>query len=209
MMCRPKTTKNHPKESIRTPMGNDLHFETFPLLETERLILRELRPEDAEAVFRILSDAEVVRYYDPLMTHLEQAQRSIERHRARFENNEGIRWGITIKGEDTIVGNCGFFRDKDNFSAALSYVLAKSSWNKGFMPEALSAIIAFGFEHYHLHRIEAHVARPNLASVRVLQKLGFQEEGLLRESLFENKRFHDEKVFALLKSDFRQKGSRE
>ena len=71
-------------------MGNDLHFETFPLLETERLILRELRPEDAEAVFRILSDAEVVRYYDPLMIHLEQAQRSIERHRARFENNEGI-----------------------------------------------------------------------------------------------------------------------
>ncbi len=187
-------------------MGNDLHFETFPLLETERLILRELRPEDAEAVFRILSDAEVVRYYDPLMTHLEQAQRSIERHRARFENNEGIRWGITIKDEDTIVGNCGFFRDKDNFSAALSYVLAKSSWNKGFMTEALEAIVAFGFEHYQLHRIEAHVARPNLASVRVLQKLGFQEEGLLRESLFENNRFHDEKVFALLKSDFLNKG---
>ena len=190
-------------------MGNDLHFETFPLLETERLILRELRPEDAETVFRLLSDAEVVRYYDPLMTHLEQAQRSIERHRARFENNEGIRWGITMKGEDTIVGNCGFFRDKDNFLAELSYVLAKSYWNKGFMPEALEAIIAFGFEHYQLHRIEAHVALPNLASVRVLQKLGFQEEGLLRERLFENNRFHDEKAFALLKSDFRQKGSLE
>src|SRR5260370_3771082 len=136
-------------------MGNDLHFETFPLLEPERLILRELRPADAETVFRLLSDDEVVRYYDPLMTHLEQGQRRIERHRARFENNEGIRWGITIKGEDTIVGNCGFFRGKDNFSAALSYVLAKSSWNKGFMPEALEAIIAFGFEHYQLHRIEA------------------------------------------------------
>ena len=169
------------------------------MLETKRLILRELQPEDAEAIFRILSDEQVVRYYDTLMTQLEQAQSVIARHRKRFENNEGIRWGITLKGDMEVVGNCGFFIDSRNRCAILSYVLERPYWNRGIMTEALEAIIPFGFDHYRLHRIEAHVALPNLASLRVLKKLGFQEEGLLGKRMYEN-RFHDEKVVALLKS---------
>lgn len=186
-------------------MQHEIQFEAFPVLETQRLILRELKLEDAGAMFQFASNVEVVRYYDPPMTTLEQVQRSIERHRTRFENGEGIRWGITVKREQDVVGTCGFFRDTPNFLASMSYVLDRPFWNKGLMTEALVAIIQFGFDHFQLHRIEADVAIPNVASLRVLQKLGFREEGRRRERLFENDNFHDEIVFSLLKSDERRK----
>ncbi|MFL5695207.1 MAG: GNAT family N-acetyltransferase [Ktedonobacteraceae bacterium] len=182
-------------------MSYNKRLETFPVLETQRLVLRELQPEDAAILFRFYSDEEVMRYYDTPMNRLEQVQRSIAAHRSRFENNEAIRWGITIKGTKDVVGNCGFYRDSYSQFAILSYVLARPYWGKGLMTEALKAIITFGFDHYYLHRIEAHVAVPNLASQRVLQKLGFKKEGFLRERFYENNHFHDEWVFALLKGD--------
>jgi [ribosomal protein S5]-alanine N-acetyltransferase len=182
-------------------MSYNKRLETFPVLETQRLVLRELQLEDAEMLFRIYSDEEVMRYYDTPMNRLEQVQRSIAAHRSRFENNEGIRWGISIKGSKDIVGNCGFYQDSYSQYALLSYVLARPYWGKGLMTEALRAIIAFGFDHYQLHRIEAHVVVSNQASLRVLQKLGFKKEGFLRERFYENNHFHDEWVFALLKSD--------
>jgi ribosomal-protein-alanine N-acetyltransferase len=182
-------------------MSYNKRLETFPVLETQRLVLRELQLEDAEMLFRIYSDEEVMRYYDTPMNRLEQVQRSIAAHRSRFENNEAIRWGISIKGSKDIVGNCGFYRDSYSQYALLSYVLARPYWGKGLMTEALRAIIAFGFDHYQLHRIEAHVVVSNQASLGVLQKLGFKKEGFLRERFYENNHFHDEWVFALLKSD--------
>ncbi len=69
------------------------------------------------------------------------------------------------------------------------------------MTEALTAIIQFGFEHIHLHRIEAQVAYPNLASTRLLEKLGFQEEGRLRDRQYANNQFVDERMFGLINTN--------
>ncbi len=183
-------------------MSLSSHLQTFllsfPLLETERLVLRQMEREDAKDSFLFLADEETMRFYDHPFTQFEQAEKSILRHQKRFADREAIRWGITLKGEDKVVGNCGYAWDADNFSAALSYILAKPYWNKGIMSEALAAILQFGFDSCRLHRIEAHVALPNHASAQVLRKLGFQEEGLLRESLYVDTQFYDEKMFALL-----------
>lgn len=179
-------------------MSVSSHLQTFPLLETERLVLRQMEREDAKDSFLFLADEETMRFYDPPFTQFEQAEKSILRHQKRFADREAIRWGITLKGEDKVVGNCGYSWDADNFSAELSYILAKPYWNKGIMSEALAAILQFGFDSCRLHRIEAHVALPNHASAQVLRKLGFQEEGLLRESLYVDNQFYDEKMFALL-----------
>ena len=78
----------------------------------------------------------------------------------------------------------------------------------GLMIEALEAVVRFGFECYRLHRIEAHVAVPNRALLRLLQKLGFREEGLLRERFFVDGRFHDETMLSLLEGDFAPVGGR-
>ncbi len=182
-------------------MNNNWQSIVFPILETERLILRELQSGDAEAIFRFLSNEEIVRYYDQPMMNLQQARSLIQRQHMRFENGEAIRWGITVKGHKKVVGTCGFFRDITNFYAGISYILDRPYWNKGIMTEALQVMMPFGFNSYQLNRVEAHIARPNQASQRVLEKLGFQEEGILRQRLFENNHFHDEKVFALLKRD--------
>ncbi|GCE29759.1 N-acetyltransferase [Dictyobacter alpinus] len=180
-------------------MGLHIQLDTFPVLDTERLILRQLAATDAQDAFLFLSDEENMRYYDPApMTRLEQAEKSIERHRRRFAEQEALRWGIVLKGENKIIGTCGYSWDTDNHYAVLSYILSKHSWKKGIMTEALTAIIQFGFEHIHLHRIEAQVAYPNLASARLLEKLGFQEEGRLRDRQYVDHQFVDERIFALL-----------
>jgi [ribosomal protein S5]-alanine N-acetyltransferase len=182
-------------------MLDSAQLHTFPVLETERLLLRELTLKDAEALFSILSDSDGVRFYDIPFIHIEQARRAIERHRLRFRYNEALRWAITLKSENRLLGNCGYSWDKDNHFAVLSYVLARPYWNQGIMTEALNAIIPFGFKNCHLHRIEADVSLPNIASQRVLQKLGFHEEGLRRGRFLVDGRYYDEKIFALLADD--------
>ena len=186
-------------------MSDETRSESFPVLETQRLLLRELQPSDAEAAFQFYSDPDVMRYYDVPMTRLEDVREAIAEHRRRYENDAAMRWAITLKGEDTVIGTCGYWRDSTPddscWYATMSYVLAQPYWNQGIVTEALRAIIRYGFDHYRLHRIEAHAVIANPASLRVLRKLGFQEEGHLRERFFEHGRFHDEKLFGLLSRD--------
>ena len=180
-------------------MGFHIHLHTCPTLETERLLLRQLAAPDAQDYFLFMSDEETIRYYDPApMTQFEQAEQSIERPRRRFAEQEALRWGITLKGENRVIGNGGYAWEAENHLAVLSYILSKPYWNQGIMTEALTAMIQFGFEHLHVHRMEAIVASPNLASVRLLEKLGFQEEGRLRDRQYVNHQFVDERIFALI-----------
>ncbi len=187
-------------------MGLHIPLNTFPILETERLILRQLAAPYAQNCFLFMSDEENIRYYDPEpMPQLEQAEKGIERHRRRFAQQEAIRWGITLKGENQgenrVIGASGYSWDAENQSAGLSYILSKPYWNQGIMTEALTAMIQFGFDHIHLHRIEARVAYPNLASARLLEKLDFQEEGRLRDAQYANNQFVDERIFALINTN--------
>jgi [ribosomal protein S5]-alanine N-acetyltransferase len=180
-------------------------MEEFPQLETKRLVLRELRPDDAEAIFHIFGDEEVMRYRDVLaFTCLEEAQQFLERMRSRREQGEEMHWGITLKEEDHIVGSCGYSWHLGRQFGAIGYDLARFYWKQGIMTEAIGALLRFGFEVRNLHRIEAKVRLGNAASIRLLQKLGFQEEGMLRESLFLNNHFFDVKIFSLLKSEYRK-----
>ena len=184
-------------------MSRSTNQEAFPLLETKRLILRQMRPEDAKAIFRIYGDEEVMRYRDVLaFTRLEEAQQFLEGVRARYEQGEEMHWAITLKGEDSLIGSCGYSWHLGRHFGAIGYDLARLYWKQGIMTEAIGALLRFGFEVRNLHRIEARVRRGNEASMRLLRRLGFQEEGLLRECLFLNNSFYDVKVFSLLKSEY-------
>jgi [ribosomal protein S5]-alanine N-acetyltransferase len=183
-------------------MNVDQPTPTFPVLETPRLVLRELRPDDAEDAFRFFSDEEAMRFYDTPIQTIDAVRELIPRHRQRFETNQAIRWAITIKGEDRVIGTCGYRRDgtspETSGNAMMSYVLARPYWNQGYTTEALRAIIPYGFEHYGLHRIEAYVVTANPGSIRVLEKLGCVEEGRKRESFWFDGRFYDEHLFGCL-----------
>lgn len=180
-------------------------FAAFPRLETERLLLRQVTPDDAEAIFRVFSDAEVTRYYDlaPIVSQ-DEARAIIERWRQRFAARQTIRWGITRRGEDRVLGTCGLGGDTwlaPVARADVGYDLARDCWRQGIMGEALSVVLQFAFDRAGLNRVGALVMPGNVASMRLLRGLGFQHEGLLREYAFFKGQFQDLHSYSLLRRE--------
>jgi ribosomal-protein-alanine N-acetyltransferase len=184
-------------------------FAAFPVLQSERLVLRALTPADTDAMFRIMSDPRVVRYFGmgPMQSPQAAAER-IANIEASFAEKNGIRWAITRRGSDELIGTCGFWRlVKPHFRAEIGYELAPEAWGQGIMAEAVGAALAFGFGTMGLHSVEANIHPDNAASRRVLEKLGFVQEGYFRESYYEAREgiFTDAAVFSLLRSWWEQR----
>jgi ribosomal-protein-alanine N-acetyltransferase len=186
-------------------MSLDSVFQSFPQLETSRLVLRRMQATDAQAIFRILADDEVTRYYDDAtFTDVSQASDQIEAWESGFINKRCIRWGITCKDDRLVIGSCGYYGFHTwHMRASIGYELAHPFWRQGIMTEALSAIIDLGFKEMGLNRIDAVVMPENVASIKLLEKLGFCNEGLLRE--YENwgsKGFADLCMLSLLRREW-------
>ncbi|MCY6354889.1 GNAT family N-acetyltransferase [Clostridium sp. ZS2-4] len=179
-------------------------FKQFPQIEAEKLILREVKEGDKKEIFNIFSDSEIMKYYDLIpFKSIEEAEHLISKFNDDFAKENGIRWGITKKDSDKIIGTCGFHSwSKESFKAQIGYELLKEYWRQGIMAESLKAIILFGFESLNLNRIEALVELENVSSQKLLCNLGFQKEGVLRENEFCRGKFLDLIMFSLLKNDF-------
>ena len=181
-------------------------FVTFPTLETERLILRAPQPDDATSVFRIMSNPLVTRYFGKApMTQTEEADEKIEGWAGEFREQRGIRWAITQRASGAYLGSCGFWRlIKAHFRAEIGYELDPAAWGQGIMPEAAASMLEFGFTVLGFHTIEAQIHPENIGSQRVLEKLGFVQEGYFRENYYEPaaQRFTDSAVFSLLYADW-------
>ena len=179
-------------------------FATFPTLETANLSLRALRPADARALFAVFADEEVTRYYDLYpFNDIDEAVDLIDFFAESFELERGIRWAITRKSDDLLLGTCGYVWLRP-FRGEIGYELGRAHWRQGIMREALTAIINFGYTVLGLNRIEALVMVANDASAGLLYSLGFREEGTLRQHDFFKDAFHDMRCFALLKNDWVQ-----
>jgi ribosomal-protein-alanine N-acetyltransferase len=178
-------------------------FAEFPVLETERLMLRAMREDDAAEVFRIMADPTVMRYFGRVpMTSVEQAKERVTDETNGFANRTGIRWALSLRERPGYIGSCGFWRIvAEHHRAEIGYELAAECWGRGLMPEALRAVVQFGFSVMGLHSIEANIHPDNLASRRVLEKLGFVQEGYFRENFLEaDGHFSDTAVFGLVKA---------
>ncbi len=173
----------------------------FPVLETKRLTLRAVRAADADAIFAIRSNPDVFRYCGakPYESR-EQAEHKIVELDNAFRAESGIRWGLVTKEDGRLIGSAGYWRmAREHFRSEIGYELAPDVWGKGYMVEALEAILRYGFAALRLHSVEADVEPSNAASVRVLEKLGFQREGLIRENFFFEGKFYDTLIYSLLK----------
>jgi ribosomal-protein-alanine N-acetyltransferase len=185
----------------------DSIFDRFPVLETERLRLRMIEPEDVTAVYQIFGDQAVTRYYGlETYTDIEQAAERITLYRQNFFKRRSLRWGITFKNNDWVVGTVGIMNWKPRFfNAALGYDLQKRFWRQGIMFEALTAVLDYAFTTMQMNRLEAFVMPQNKPSSQLLEKLGFQNEGLMREYGYWRGEFHDLVLYSLLKGDQRLK----
>ncbi|AWB45594.1 GNAT family N-acetyltransferase [Paenibacillus sp. CAA11] len=176
----------------------------FPVLETERLRLREVTLEDADGLFACFSNDQVTRYYgqEPLQ-HIEQAEKLVEHFANLYNDTRGIRWGIERKEIQGIIGTLGYHAwSPKHKRAEIGYEVHPSQWGQGFATEALSKALAYGFEVMELIRISAVVYTRNEASQQLLVKAGFQKEGLLRKYMFQNGAAHDTYIYSLLREDF-------
>lgn len=178
----------------------------MPRFETDRLVLRGVRPEDdLPALYELFADPRVAEYTDtgPFET-LADATKVMMWITQIFDERRGMRWAITLSNAETaLIGTCGFNHwHRWNNSAEIGYDLAHRHWGKGLATEALRPVIRFGFERMDLNRIEADVTVGNDGSARVLEKLGFEEEGLMRQRGFWKGEYHDLRLFSLLRQDW-------
>jgi len=184
-------------------MNLDGLFQSFPRLATPNLILRRIQPEDAQALFGILADDEVTRYYDDqAFTDLNQASDQIEAWEFGYRNRRSIRWGIARKEDPTLIGSCGYYGFHTwHRRAGIGFELARAFRRRGMMSEALNAILDLGFGEIGLNRIEAVVMPENEASLQLLEKLGFCKEGVLKEyEHWGDKGFTDLCMLSILRS---------
>lgn len=176
-------------------------FLSFPTLETERLRLRQIVPEDAAALLDIFSRDEVTRFYDLYpFTELADVEDMIEFFSESYELEKGIRWGIARKKDNRLIGTCGFVWLR-TYRGEIGYELHPDLWRRGIMREALGALVEFAFDEMGLNRIEAQVMVENASSAKLLHSLGFVEEGVLRQVDYFKDQFHDMRLFALLETD--------
>lgn len=192
-------------------------LDEFPVLNTDRLILRKIEEEDAKDLYGYYSNPNVTRYLNWNGPHsIENAIEVINEWNKDYDDKNFIRWAITLKEVNTIIGTVviatkdkstkyGLFTHPITDTVCIGYELSEDYWNKGIMSEALEVVIDFVFNEIKTHRIQADIEPDNKSSYHLLQKMGFIEEGLLRKYLYDNdtRQFDDVILVSLLVDEHR------
>jgi RimJ/RimL family protein N-acetyltransferase len=173
-------------------------------LTTARLVLRWLTPDDAPAQFSLFSDPEVTRYWStPAWTDLAQARAFVDAALADYASGEGLRFSILLRDSGTFIGSIKLYDFFDqNRRCDVGYALLPAHWGKGYLAEAMTALLDYAFHTLDLNRIEADIDPRNEASARLLEKLAFQKEGYMRERWIVNGEICDTAFYGLIKRDW-------
>lgn len=184
-------------------------FSDFPTLSTARLVLREVLLSDTNDVFSFRGDYMVTQHNCGAAYSLEQVQNLIQSQQRQYADKVAIRWGLTLRENvdevtgGAAVGMVGFnYWDRTDRRASIGLELRQSLWGRGIMPEALGAVLSFGFKEMGLNRIEAAASEHNTQCISMLKKLGFVLEGVQREQFYEHGQYHDLVQMALLKREW-------
>jgi ribosomal-protein-alanine N-acetyltransferase len=176
----------------------------LPTLTGPRVRLRWLEERDVAALFEVFSDPEVMRYWSRTPHESEAESAAIlTRARVSFAEKSAFQWGVARLADDRVIGTCSLWHlDASNARGDVGYALGRAHWGQGLMGEALSLLLRFAFEELSLRRLEADVDPGNAASIRSLERLGFQREGLLRERWCVGGEVQDSLVFGLLRREW-------
>jgi len=180
----------------------ELDLSVFPILRTERLILRELTTNYGQSLFAMRSDETVMEHIGrKKATTLQDALDLIERVSKDRKENNGITWGLTVHGDDTLIGTIGYYRlQKEHFRGEIGYMLGKEHWGKGLMSEAIVATVQYGFNEMKFHSIEAITDPENRRSCNVLDRNGFVKEGHIKENFYWEGKFFDSVIYSKLQN---------
>lgn len=179
----------------------EVNFEPFNELTTARLLLRKIVPEDAPAIYELRTNEKVMQFIDKEpMKSSEESKVLVEKIIKDLEDNNGITWCICLPGnKQQLIGTIGFWRlEKHNYRAEIGYMLHPQYWNKGFMQEAVKAVIEYGFKQMKLHSIMANINPGNIASAALLKKTNFVREAYFKEDYYFRGKFLDSAIYSLL-----------
>lgn len=174
-------------------------------LAGRRVALRAITHDDAPALFALFSDPEVTRYWSrPPYTRLAQARKLVRDIHGGYRRGETVQWGVTLHGDDALVGTCTLFHFMRSCRRAeVGYALVPRLWGRGLMREALGTLVAHAFTALDCHRLEADIDPANVASSRLLEALGFRREGHLRERWIVGDVVSDSYLYGLLGREWR------
>jgi RimJ/RimL family protein N-acetyltransferase len=172
-----------------------------PVLTTARLRLRPFTQDDAAPLFRVFSDEQVVRFWSVgAWTDIAQAEKMIEEALLAYREGGLSRYAIALADTDELIGICnlrGFF--EQNRRCELGYALGSAHWGHGYAFEALEALLGHAFSALDMNRIEADIDPRNDASARLLERLGFRQEGYMPERWFVHGEYADTAFYGLLR----------
>lgn len=177
-------------------------FNTFPILETKRLILRSIETEDASQIQKMRSNGMVNRFIPrPSMEREEDAIALVAKTINAFNNKQAIGWAGVLKRNGQLTGTCGFNTiDHYNLRAEIGGELATEFWGKNIALEAVGAILDFGINTLNLHSVEAKVSPENRGAIHLLEYFGFKKEAHFKDRILFNGNFSDMAVYTLIKS---------
>lgn len=184
--------------------------DSLPTIDAPRVRLRWLTSRDVDALFAVFSDRAMMRFWStPAMKERAEAEAQLRRIHEGYGSRSLFQWGIERKDDEQVMGTCTLFQiDAANMRAELGYGLASAYWSQGYMREALTALIGFSFENLKFRRLEADVDPRNENSLRLLDKLGFTREGLLRERWNVGDEIQDTAFLGLLAKEWRDGSGR-
>ncbi len=173
-------------------------------LETNRLIIRPLTIEDKADIFKYRCDKETNKYQGWIAETIEDVENFIGKIAKQIdEPSTWFQLVIIEKENEIIIGDIGLhFFDKENKQVELGCTLDKNFHNKGFATEALSKVIHYLFNELNKHRIIVSIDPANKNSIRLVERIGFRKEAHFVESLFVNRKWVDDVIFALLEKDW-------
>lgn len=176
-----------------------------PTLQTDRLSLRPFAETDADAIYALQSNRRVLRYWDsPPWTDRSRALAFLAACRQIQQEGSGARFAIESRESGSFIGWCAMFSWNAVYrSLGIGYCLDEPAWGKGYATEAVGAMLHWAYDTLDLNRVEAELDTRNDASARVLQKLGFEREGLRREDCVVDGEVSDSWIYGLLRRDWK------
>ncbi len=177
----------------------------FPVLQTERLVLREIVHADAPALLGIHGDSAAMRYmFCEPMRDLEESHRWIGRFTAeRYQPVPSVRWGVERKSDGVFIGTCGMYEWVQGWRrCSIGYALASFAYGLGYMREAMIGLIDYLLGPLEIHRIGAEIHPTNEPSLRLARGLGFEVEGTLRQAIVWKDQMQDVLQLSLIKPEF-------
>lgn len=175
---------------------------SFSMLRTERLQLRQIRPDDIHHIYEGLSNPDVIRYYGVSFDSLKATNEQMIWYRELEQNETGMWWAICSPDGQIFYGAGGFNGlSKEHKKAEIGFWLLPEFWGRGFMQEAFPLICDYGFNKLDLNRIEGFVDSENKNCKRAIERLNFTHEGTMRACEIKDGKYLDVDIYSKLKSD--------